>query len=533
MLRAERTCALIRVVPWVCAIAVLAACDTTAPGAPAAIALASSTQLTGTVGQVLTSPPRIQIRDAKGRAVSGVAFSVTVAQGSGTLTGSPSSTTGGSTSLGSWTLGTVAGPQTLVVASPGLTSLTITVTANAGPPASLRANTSSLTAESLIGTPATLLPSVTAFDAFGNPVSGLAVGVAVSGGGSVQNNAPVTDASGAASTGAWTLGPSVGTQTVTMSAGSAPPVVFTTTVFESFNVTIRYIGTPPAPNVQAAFTAAANRLQQEIIRGLPDTVINANANGCLAGAGVLSEPVDDVLILVSINSAPPFDGVGGLLGFAGPCDQRTGSPYLPYIGVMEFDAADVPTYVAQGLFSDIVLHEMHHVLGFGTNWPPVGFGWLTLSGLTQGYGSPNPLFLGSQTRAAYLAAGGTAAVGVPLDNTGVPGDGTNFSHWRELVFRNELMTGYYGPPPNPLSAITIASMGDIGYRVNLGAGDPYTVPAPGQAAAGLRAAGPLTHIPERQLGHTMFFFTPGTDSSTVLRSSAAAQNPRGRGSIRR
>ena len=68
---------------------------------------------------------------------------------------------------------------------------------------------------------------------------------------------------------------------------------------------------------------------------------------------------------------------------------------------------------------------------------------------------------------------------VPVENTGE--EGTRDSHWRETVFVNELMTGFVGNAGNPLSALTIASLADMGYTVNLAAAEPYTLPGPAQS----------------------------------------------------
>ena len=62
-----------------------------------------------------------------------------------------------------------------------------------------------------------------------------------------------------------------------------------------------------------------------------------------------------------------------------------------------------------------------------------------------------------------------------MEDTG--GQGTVDSHWRESVFDNELMTGFIGPGANPLSAITLQALADMGYSVNLSAADPYTLDA--------------------------------------------------------
>lgn len=61
-----------------------------------------------------------------------------------------------------------------------------------------------------------------------------------------------------------------------------------------------------------------------------------------------------------------------------------------------------------------------------------------------------------------------------MENTGGPG--TADGHWRETVFRNEMMSGFIAAPGNPLSRMTAASLGDLGYKVDLRAAEPYVLP---------------------------------------------------------
>ncbi|HEX7428961.1 MAG TPA: hypothetical protein VF328_19020 [Mycobacterium sp.] len=44
------------------------------------------------------------------------------------------------------------------------------------------------------------------------------------------------------------------------------------------------------------------------------------------------------------------------------------------------------------------------------------------------------------------------------------------------MFRNELMSGFIAQPGNPLSRLTVASLGDLGYDVDLDAAEPYQLP---------------------------------------------------------
>ena len=102
----------------------------------------------------------------------------------------------------------------------------------------------------------------------------------------------------------------------------------------------------------------------------------------------------------------------------------------------------------------------------------------------------------------------SGGIKVPIENcVGVSGcgPGTFNSHWREGVFFNELMTGYLNSGVvNPLSALTLAAMQDLGYTVNMSAAEPYMrtfSSPPAQASPTGSTAGPIdlgddqAHIP--------------------------------------
>jgi hypothetical protein len=153
---------------------------------------------------------------------------------------------------------------------------------------------------------------------------------------------------------------------------------------------------------------------------------------------------------------------------------------------MELDEGDLNDLEASGLLEQVIIHEMGHVLGFGTLWNTSPNGFLV------GGGTADPYFDGAAAIAAFDAAGGDARTDpkVPVENTGGPG--TRDGHWRETVHNSELMTGWIesGGATNPLSAITIASLADMGYAVNMNAADPYVLfnplGAPPQRPSGQR-----------------------------------------------
>lgn len=56
------------------------------------------------------------------------------------------------------------------------------------------------------------------------------------------------------------------------------------------------------------------------------------------------------------------------------------------------------------------------------------------------------------------------------------GSGSAGKHWAEQVFGNELMTPRMTGLPNPLSTLTIAALRDLGYSVDYGQADSYSLP---------------------------------------------------------
>ncbi|WP_422000755.1 leishmanolysin-related zinc metalloendopeptidase [Reyranella sp.] len=223
----------------------------------------------------------------------------------------------------------------------------------------------------------------------------------------------------------------------------------------TFNITISYSGSSA---YQSYFTAAAQRWERVIAADIPDVV------SALWGA------IDDLLISASVTS---IDGVGGILGQAGPDEVRTSS-LLPSHGVMRFDSADLASMANSGILTDVITHEMGHVLGFGTLWSAMG--------LRSGYN-----YIGTGGIEAFRILSGNAGAGsVPLETGG--GSGTAGVHWSDSVFGNEIMTGYIGSAPNPLSILTVGALRDLGYAVNYAAADSYTMPGHASSSGTLQTS---------------------------------------------
>lgn len=325
---------------------------------------------------------------------------------------------------------------------------------------------------------------VRATDSAGTPLKGVTVTFsATSGGGSVTPPSMVTNDSGLAST-TWILGSASTDQTLSAIVGGLPPLIFKASGVPSsgsgFQITLVNVGPPFSPAVQIAFDSAIAMWQRVITGDIPDYPNHTiDANSCNNPTAYGPINVDDVLILARFDS---IDGPSNILGQASPCWIRD-TGFLTISGTMRFDTADVAGLVSAGALNAVILHEMAHVLGYGTLWAPSLINCLQNPSTSANH--IDTFFSCSQGRAAFDAIGGTTYTGgskVPIENcTGLPpsvaatcGAGTFNSHWRESVFGPELMTGYLNSgAANPLSRLTIGAMEDLGYTVNYSVAQTY------------------------------------------------------------
>lgn len=229
-------------------------------------------------------------------------------------------------------------------------------------------------------------------------------------------------------------------------------------VANPFQVEVRFLGGLNA-NQRSVFHLAAQRWAQIITEELPPVSVS----GQVVPGVTINEEVQNVIIYAR---GEDLGGVGGVLGQAGPIFLRSGTS-LPAVGIMSFDIADLGNMEANGSLVNVIIHEMGHVLGIGTLWARLG--------LVAGSGTDDPLFTGTHARQAYTDITTIAGRDVPLANQG--GAGTAEGHWRESVFGQELMTGFLDDGVNPLSQLTIASLRDIGYNVDMDAADPFGLPS--------------------------------------------------------
>ncbi|HEX6574315.1 MAG TPA: hypothetical protein VF042_05030, partial [Gemmatimonadaceae bacterium] len=267
----------------------------------------------------------------------------------------------------------------------------------AGPPAAI-AFTTGTNQSALAGNPVAVPVVARVTDASGRgvPDVGVTFAVAAGDGGLASSVAVVTDQDGNATAPQWTLGKSAVPQTLRASIAEGLTATTSAVIQSNYTVDLRFFGPEMMPTTSAMFTAAAARIQAAVIGDLPDvlqsTPVDLSADSTCGVAGLptaFSGTIDDVIIYASVG---PIDGSGSsggnILAFSFPCFIRGPLPARQTaIGVMKFDEADLSAMIAQGNLTDVIQHEMLHVVGLGTLWNELS--------LIQGAGTPQSRYSGT------------------------------------------------------------------------------------------------------------------------------------------
>lgn len=450
---------------------------------------------TGAVGTPVSDPVSARVLGAGAVPIPSLDVRFSAAAGSGTLLATADSEAAaellvrtdadGVAVLGSWILGTSPGLQSIEVRVPGLPAERVSATAVPGPAALIDA-VSGDGQEGVREEPLAEPLVVRVTDAFGNAVSGATVTFTpAAGSGSVAPDTAVSGDGGLAST-EWTLGGTYGEQSVTASIPSGASHSFLARAAAGggsggFSIEFHFID-PPSATLRQAFETAAVRWS-ELIPGKADpTPVSLGPETCGEGSPRIERTIDDLLVVVRLQE---IDGVTGILGQARVCARRS-SNQPPLVSRVELDTADIARLEAGGRLDDLLLHEIAHTLGFGSLWAERG---LLGNPSLPGSRGADTHFRGEGAITAFDAIGGTSYPGakVPVENES-GGAGTRDSHWRNSVFLNELMTGSLSFGANPLSRVTLASLADLGYGVDLDGADDFGIAtAPPAQAPGKQA----------------------------------------------
>lgn len=188
---------------------------------------------TGTVGAAITGPLAVIVRAADDRPLAGV--TVTFTPSAGTLsTESAVTDAQGRAVAGTWTLGTVAGTQTLT-ARAGTVSGELTVTAAAAAATRLEF-VRNAPATARAGVPITPAVQLRAVDQFGNAATSASASITAtlqSGGGTLTNATASAGANGVVTFDQLSIGGTVGARVLSFTLGALPSLSSSTVALEA------------------------------------------------------------------------------------------------------------------------------------------------------------------------------------------------------------------------------------------------------------------------------------------------------------
>ena len=226
-------------------------------GTATSLVAASATTQSAPAGTFVANPPSVRAVDAHGNGVANVRVTFAITGGGGQLTGAtPNTSSDGTATVGSWRLGSSAGANTLTASVAGLAAVTFVATATAGTPTVMQIAAGDAQSAP-IGRPVPIAPTVVVRDAAGNGVAGVSVTFTVGlGGGIVIGANQTTDATGAASVGAWFMGVA-GTNTLIASSSALSSVTFTATATSGPPVSMQAVSLVSQGGVAGAIATSA------------------------------------------------------------------------------------------------------------------------------------------------------------------------------------------------------------------------------------------------------------------------------------
>ena len=238
---------------------------------------------------------------------------------------------------------------------------------------------------------------------------------------------------------------------------------------EGFTLELIFLPNHRLNDAQVALVRkAAKRWESVIVGDIPDeefasvpfdTERDFEWGTARTGSVVIDYVVDDVAVLITTDPGI----TGGAWGGVHMWRASNGLPLISYVILAENLLEESETVLEM-----VLLHELGHCLGFGTVWPED-----LLIDPSRENSEADTYFSGPLAVEAFNAAGGESYEGnkVPVANGGDDG------HWRGSVFGNELMASNVDATyPYFLSAITIQSLADLGYKVDPSQADPFTLP---------------------------------------------------------
>jgi len=307
---------------------VVSATITLGAGPAASITNNSPTIQSAPAGTAVDFPPSVIVRDASGDAVAGVEVTFATGVNSGNVNPTTPIATGGDgiATVTSWTLSTIAGPNTLTAsASPANITgdpVLFTATGTPGAPSSTQSSVTApptpITASN--GTSASII-TVTVRDASNNPVSGATVTLA-----SLDPGTKFTQPSGTTNTDGQIEGTLsatvVGIKTVTATVNSTVTIneIATVTVDPGAAAKLSFTGQPSDAETGAHITPPVVVTAQDEFGNTATDFTDAITLSITPGTGTL---------LAALSGTNPVNAVGGVATFS-DLSINLPSTVLPY-----------------------------------------------------------------------------------------------------------------------------------------------------------------------------------------------------------
>ena len=217
----------------------------------------------------------------------------------------------------------------------------------------------------------------------------------------------------------------------------------------------------------------------------------------LPATGIASEippnGVDDLYIAIIVGD---IDGPGGTFAEAIQTRTRNAAGRQEVIaGRIRLDPEDIQNAFDSGIFEDLLVHEIGHVLGLGLLWNN------NLNGTN---------YIGTNGLQAWRDIGCTG--NLPLQSA------SDKNHWNEACLHSEIMTPLLQfNRKNRLSNITMGALEDLGLPVNRAEADPFGLDNLGNCGSFCPAAGRRRRR-QRRLGEK-----DGTDDAAPRKLSDKAE----------
>lgn len=225
--------------------------------------------------------------------------------------------------------------------------------------------------------------------------------------------------------------------------------------------------------VNTSFTPAASddrKFSMQLNFGDGMSMLNSGVRTAVSEAAKFWE---DVITSSTFNGAHNLAidvvGVAASQDWLAAATNRSGTTdatgkWMPTTGTVRINTSYSSDYNRDPSYlKNLLIHEFAHVLGIGTVWEKQGRSFIDRASNTY-----------SASTYAGKAYGELLGTFTP---TAVPLEAGAFGHWDEAKFGDELLTPYAegAGVKMPLSQVTLASLRDIGWNVNYGAADAFSL----------------------------------------------------------